>query len=170
MPSLLPKITSVTIAPALLPALGAFRLDASKVVTRSHPGQVFRHPIQSGREGITDAVQIDPDTLSITGVITDLPVSLLAIGSPPGRAARMYSLLETMRDLRQPLNVITSWTGMLTDRWISSFEASRSETTGGAIELSLTIDKLNIVRTIMVPQQLDADIQLLGMATVSVSY
>ncbi len=162
--------TSVTIIPTLLPVLGSFRLDAARTVSRSHPGQVFRHAIQSGREGITDAVHIDPDVLSVSGIITDFPVELGAIATLPERAARMYDLLQKMRELRQPLTVITSWTGLLANRWISSFDVSRNQTTGKAIEISMTIDKLNIVSLIMAPQELDADIALLGMSTVSVGF
>jgi hypothetical protein len=163
------KPSSVTIIPQTpTPLLLSWRLDAATAVSRQHPGQVFRHPIQSGREGITDAVQIDPDVLQISGILTDLPISLGAFLTPPDRAARMYDLLITLRRQRQALSVITSWTGELRNRWISQFTATRGQTTGAAIEISMTVEKLRIVRTQLVPQQLDTDIQLLGMSTVSV--
>lgn len=163
------KPSSVTIIPQTpAPLLDAFRLDAATAVARSHPGSVFRHPIQSGREGITDAVRIDPDVLSITGIVSDIPLGLVAVATPEGRAARMYDLLQKMRELRIALQVATSWTGLLRDRWISEFTATRNSATGAAIEITMTIEKLRVVRTIMVPQQLDADIALLGMSTVAV--
>ena len=163
------KPSSVTVIPQTpTPLLDAFRFDAATAVARSHPGSVFRHPVQSGREGITDAVRIDPDVLSITGIITDTPVSFITFPAP-NRAARMYDLLQKMRELRIALAVATSWTGLLSNRWISEFTATRSNTTGAAIEVTMTIEKLRIVRTMLVPSQLDADIALLGMATVSVS-
>lgn len=163
------KPSSVTIIPQTpAPLLDSFRFDAATAVARSHPGSVFRHPIQSGREGVTDAVRIDPDVLQITGVISDVPVAFAAIATPAGRAARMYDLLQKLRELRIALSVATSWTGLLTNRWISEFTASRNSATGAAIEITMTIEKLRIVRTQLVPQQLDADIALLGMATVAV--
>lgn len=165
------RTVSVTIVPdTVAPILNAFRMDAALSVTQSNPGSVFRHPVQSGREGITDAVRIDPDVLTVTGIVSDIPTSLAAIASPPKRAARMYDLLVKMREQRIPLLVITSWTGVLANRWVSQIDATRSQTTGGAIELSLTIEKLRIVTTGLVPAQVDADVLLLGMQTVNVSF
>jgi hypothetical protein len=47
-------------------------------VTESHPGQVFKHPVQLGIEGITDAVYLDAPSMQATGVVGDNPVELLA--------------------------------------------------------------------------------------------
>ena len=158
--------SSVTILPqGPVPLLDAFRLDGAFAVSWSHPGDVSRHPVQSGREGITDAVQIDPDALAITGIITDFPVSLLAFLTPKNRAMRMMDHMLKMRAQRSALMVITSWTGLLRNRWISDVTLTRSSATGAAIEVSMTIQKLRIVRTQLVPSQLDADLALVGMAT-----
>jgi len=158
--------SSVTILPqGPNPLLDSFRLDAATAVSWNHPGSVSRHPVQSGREGITDAVRIDPDGIAVTGIITDFPVSLLAFTTPKNRAMRMANLLLTMRKQRRALSVITSWTGMLRNRWISSVTFTRSSGTGAAIEVSMTIEKLRIVRTQLVASQLDADIALVGMST-----
>lgn len=160
--------SSVTIIPqGPTPLLDAFRLDAAFAVSWSHPGDVSRHPVQSGREGITDAVQIDPDALAITGIVTDFPVSLLAFTTPKNRAMRLADLLLKMRAQRRALQVITSWTGLLRNRWISEVTFTRSSATGAAIEVSMTIKKLRIVRTQLVSSQLDADIALVGMSTAS---
>ncbi len=127
------SVTIIPTGPAAL--LGSFRLDAATGVTRSYPGSVSRHPLQSGMEGISDAVQIDPDMLSVTGILTDTPLSFLSVISIPGRAAKMVDLLTKIRESRQRLTVITSWTGMLTSRWVSSFDVARSTSTGGALEI-----------------------------------
>ena len=156
-------IRSITILPQTpTPLLDSWRLDAAVSVSRSHPGEVSRHPVQSGREGITDAVRIDPDTISVSGVITDTPIAFGAFLEGRERAARMYDLLQQLRDQRQALTVVGSWFPRLQNRWIKEFTATRTATTGRAIEISMTIEKLNIARTQLTSQQLDADIQLLG--------
>lgn len=163
------QTSSVTIIPQTpTPLLDSFRLDAATGVSRTFPGAVSRHGVQSGREGITDSVRVDPDTLAVTGLVSDLPLSLGAFIAAPGRAARMADLLEQLRAQRSALRVVTSWTGALDNRWISQFSLTRGATTGRAIEITMTIEKLRIVRTRLVSQQLDSDIQLLGTSTTEV--
>jgi hypothetical protein len=71
--------TSITIVPQTSRGLlDAFRFDAILNVTESHPGQVFKHPVQLGIEGITDAVYLDAPSMQATGVVGDNPVELLA--------------------------------------------------------------------------------------------
>ena len=107
-------------------------------------------------------MRVDPDTISVSGVITDTPIAFGAFLEGRDRAARMYDLLQKLRDQRQALTVVGSWFPRLQNRWIKDFTATRSATTGAAIEISMTIESLRIVRTQLVSQQLDADIQLLG--------
>ena len=166
MIALVKSVTIIPTGPAAL--LGSFKIDATTSMSRSYPGSVSRHPLQSGLEGISDAVQIDPDVINIVGILTDTPLSFLNVITVPGRAAKMVDLLEKMRATRQRFAVLTSWTGMLSSRWVSSFDVSRSTSTGGALDISMTIEKLRVVSTMLVPAQLDADIASLGMSTVSV--
>ena len=162
---------SLTIIPQTpTPLLDAWRLDACTSVSVQHPGEVFRHPIEAGREGITDAVQIDPPSLAAAGILNDFPLGFEAIATAPDRAARMYDLLVKLRDQRKALTVITSWTGLLRDRWIKDFTVTKSSASGSSLEIAMTIEKLNIARLQLVPQQLDQDIQLLGMSTVAVAF
>jgi hypothetical protein len=164
-------ITSVTIIPQTpTPLLDAWRLDACTAISVQYPGEVFRHPIEAGREGITDAVQIDPPPILITGILNDFPLSFEAIVTAPDRAVRMADLLAKLREQRKPLTIVSSLTGMLTDRWITNFTVTKSSASGSSLEITMMIDKLNIARLQLVSQQLDQDIRLLGMSTVSTSF
>lgn len=73
----------------------------------------------------------------------------------------MAGLLEQLRAQRQALRVVSSWFD-LRNRWISEFTATRSAQTGQGIEISMTIEKLRVVRVGDVPQQFDSDVLLLG--------
>ena len=163
------KPSSVTVIPeTAAPLLDLFRLDAATAIAWSFPGGVSRHPVQSGREGIVDAVQIDPDVLQVTGVITDTPLAFDLLITEIHRASAMSDLLIKLRAQRRPMKILTSWTGALSSRWISSFTLTRNTASGGQIEVTMTIEKTQIVRTQIVPSLLDADVQLLGVSTVTV--
>jgi hypothetical protein len=162
---------SLTVIPQTpTPLLDAWRLDVVTSISIQYPGEVFRHPIEAGREGITDGVQIDPPAISVTGLLNDFPLAFEAIATAPDRAARMADLLEKLRAQRKALTIVSSLTGLLTDRWIKDFTVTKSSASGSSLEITMMIEKLNIARLQLVPQQLDQDIRLLGMAVVATSF
>ena len=123
---------SITVIPQTSRGLlDAFRFDAILTASESHPGQVFKHPVQLGVEGITDAVYLDSPTMQATGVVGDNPVELLAgvsaIDIAEARRIRRRQearLFIQQQFLRQGLEVeaVPFGTDQPTNRAISLYE------------------------------------------------
>ena len=155
--------------------LDAFRFDAILTASESHPGQAFKHPVQLGVEGLTDAVYLDSPTLSATGVVGDNPVELLAGLLGPvtfgttDRAISLYDQLISLRAQRVPLTILSSWRPPLANRWIESIDATRGAQSGNTIELSVSFVKMRFAVTQVVPSQIDSDVLLLAQQTIDIS-
>lgn len=201
---------SLTIVPQTARGLlDAFRFDAILTMSESHPGQVFKHPVQLGVEGITDAVYLDSPSLQANGVVGDNPVELLAGATaidlsearrirrrqesrlfiqqtllsqglqvtadasaaeqPSNRAISLYDQLLSLRAQRVPLTILSAWRPPLTNRWIEQVTATRSASSGNTIELSVSIPKMRLAVTQVVPSQVDSDVLLLAQQTIDIS-
>ena len=148
--------------------LRAFRFDVTLDVAESNPGQAFRHPIQNGAEGITDAVRIESPTLSISGIVSDTPVEFL---TPPGdRAIELYEQIKSIRREAVPVTVLCSWLPLLENMWPEVIEGRRGQDTGAAIEISINFVKFRFVTTQIVPALIDSDVLALGSQTIQTSF
>jgi len=164
---------SVTIIPQTGDAelLGSFTFDAVTSATETRSGSVFRHPIQQGIEGITDAVRRDPPTFECDGVVSDNPTDFLTgdvFGGPTDRAISLYDHLIELRAAEVPLTILTSWRPPMFNRWPPSIVATRTSETGAAIEISITFERLRIAQVGVVPSQVDSAILLLAQQEVDV--
>jgi hypothetical protein len=164
------RIQTVTIVPETPGGtLEAFAFDTVMDMQETSPGQAFRHPLQNGYEGITDGTRLEPEEFSLTGLVTDTPIRFLlpfSARSHPGAAA-LYEQLKALRRRQVAVSVITSWAGVLTGRWPETITGKHGAGQGASIELSVNFVKFNIVFTTLVPQQVDADVLLLGAQSVS---
>lgn len=168
--------TSITVIPQTARGLlDAFRFDAILTASESHPGQVSKHPVQLGVEGITDAVYLDSPSLQATGVVGDNPVELLAglfgvvsFGTTD-RAISLYEQLLSLRAQRVPLTVLSSWRPPLANRWIETVDATRDQSSGNTIGLSVVFTKMRLAVTQVVPSQIDSDVLLLAQQTIDIS-
>lgn len=166
------RIRTVTIIPeAPGGLLDAFSFDTVTEMSENSPGQAFRHPLQSGFEGITDGTRLEPEEFSLTGLVTDTPIRFLLPVTGRGHpgAAGLYAQLKALRRRQVAVSVVTSWAGNLTGRWPETIVGTHGAAQGASIQLQVNFVKFNIVFTSLVPQQVDADVLLLGSQSVSVT-
>jgi hypothetical protein len=168
---------SVTVIPqTTTPLLDAFSFDLTESVQITYPGSAFRHPLQTGDEGITDAVHLDAPDLQVEGITANTPITSLA-GLLPfslGPVAfadgdRMTSMLElilAIREAKVPVTVLCSWLRPLYDRWPETINASRGKDDGNTIRVSVRFVRMRMVTTQLIAAVQDSDIVALGQQTV----
>jgi hypothetical protein len=131
--------------------------------------------VQSGAEGITDAVYIGSPTFSVTGLSANTPiVPLLGFLPFSGgiEADRMISAVELLlqiRSLRIPITVLSSWRKPMKNRWPVVVGLERNQESGNTIGVSVNFVKFRIVQLGVIPQQQDSDILAIGQQTVELS-
>ncbi len=163
------RLQTVTIVPETPNGIReAFAFDTVMDMQETSPGQAFRHPLQNGFEGITDGTRLEPEEFTLTGLVTDTPIRFLLPFVPghPGAAA-LYEQLKALRRRQVACTVYTSWAGVLTGRWPETIVGKHGAAQGASIEISVSFVKFNVVYTTLVPQQVDADVLLLGSQSVS---
>jgi len=87
--------------------LGIVSLDINESEMFTRAKKVTRHPIESGAT-ISDHIQDEPDTLEITGFISQTVISLDDwISEPVTRAEDGYNKLLELMDTKKPISIVT---------------------------------------------------------------
>lgn len=179
---------SVTVIPQTdSPLLDAFTFDLTENVQITYPGSAFRHPLQNGNEGITDAVHLDSPELQVSGVLSDTPITPIAgIPGPlqialglggfgasvqpgtPGRKTSLLELLLRIREAKVPVTVLCSWLPPLRNRWPETVDAARGKEQGNSLTVSVRFPRMRIVTTGVIPALQDSDIVALSQQTVDI--
>lgn len=162
------RIRTVTVIPDDTGLAGAWAFDVVTDMQETSPGQAFRHPLQNGFEGITDGTRLEPEEFSVTGIVTDTPIRFFTPRVHPGAAA-LYDQIKALRRRQVACTIITSWAGMLSGRWPEVITGTHGAAQGASIQIAINFVKFNIVFTELTPQQVDADVLLLGSQQVSVA-
>lgn len=167
---------SITVIPQTpTPLLDAFSFDAVISASESNPGEAFQHPVQSGAEGITDAVYLGSPTFSVTGISANTPIEPLFGGLPlsgalnPDRMVSAVELLLQIRALRIPVTVLCSWRRPMRNRWPVIVDLERNQSSGNTIGVSVNFVKFRIVQLGVVPQMQDSDVLAIGQQIVELS-
>jgi len=128
-----------------LPA-GAVELDASINETHNSTAEVTSHPVEDGAD-ITDHVRVKPETLSITGVVTNHPLIFLAsLRESPTRAEEAYGKLRDILIARERISVITSLR-QYENMVLTSMQTNRDVNTGNIINVTLNFQEVIIATT-----------------------
>ena len=163
------RVRTVTVIPETPNGVReAWSFDCVTSMSENNPGHAFRHPLQNGQEGITDGTRLEPPEFQVEGVLTDTPVRFLLPRQHEGAVA-LYDQIKAMRRRQIPLTVITSWAGVLTSRWPETLTGSHGPAEGGSIRLTLNFVKFRLVRTQIIPGQVDSDVLLLGSSTITLT-
>lgn len=158
------RLRTVTIIPEVPGGLAmgfAWSFDSVQEMTETNPGQAWRHPLQNGQEGITDGTRLDPPEFQVSGLLTDTPIRSLLPRPHPG-AATLYEAIKLMREQQIPVAVLTSWAGVLRNRWPEVISASHGAADGASIRISINFVRFRLVSPVLVPVQYDSDMALLG--------
>lgn len=131
-------------------------LDARVGSTYRFSSSITQYPVESGAT-ITDHVHLNPDEISMEGMVSDTPVnelpSVLSLRGDreyQGAGTRSQTAFDTLmavwRD-RTPLTVVTEYM-IFDDMLVESFEVPKSPDRGEAIWFSATLKKINTVETL----------------------
>ena len=101
-------------------------------------------------------------------MLTDTPIRFLTLREHPGAVA-LYEEIKALRRRQVACTVLTSWAGMLKSRWPEVITGTHGAGNGASIQIAINFVKFNIVFTELTPQQVDADVMLLGDQTVAVA-
>jgi hypothetical protein len=119
-----------------LPA-GAIELDASLSENHSLDSEITQFPVEGGAD-ISDHIRIKPRQLTITGVVTNHPIRLLAsVFEEPDRAAKAFDKLKEIRDNRELVTVLTTleeYENMV----LTTVQIPRDVRRGQAVEATMT--------------------------------
>jgi hypothetical protein len=122
--------------------VGFVTLDVSESEDHGKTAEPTQHPIEDGSD-VADHVKQLPDTLTLTGTVSNTPVGFLAVDDPT-RARNAYDNLVFMKEEAQPLDVVTAWEeyeGMV----IKSLSAPRSAAIGDAVTVTVSLQRVRIV-------------------------
>lgn len=163
------RIQTVTVIPETPTGLAeAWQFDCVTDMSESNPGQAYRHPLQNGQEGITDGTRLEPPEFSVDGIVVDNPIRFL-LPRPSQGAVSLYEQIKSIRERQIPVAVVTSWAGVLRNRWPENITGSHGAGDGASIRVSINFVRFRLVTTMLVPVQVDSDVLLLGSQTTSIS-
>jgi hypothetical protein len=127
----------------------SLQLDALISESPEYTGTPTQIPVEDGST-ISDHVTLRPLKLSIQGIVTDTPVSLVReFSSPfakPSPSAQAFDLLTKLFNDRIPFDFVGGLT-VYRSMVISSFSPTNTSTTGDALRFSCTMDQIRIVST-----------------------
>ncbi len=126
---------------------GLIEIDCSIEEVHRYSAEVTRNPVELGA-AVTDHVVQQPASLSLNGIISNTPPTLLGGIAGIGKGQTALELLRVVKELGSPLTVITSireYKSMI----LTSIEAPRSAKTGDAVEVHLTFEEVRLVSSQM---------------------
>jgi hypothetical protein len=119
-------------------------LDATILESPQFTATATRSDVETGVD-ITDHVELDPQQLSIQGIVSNTPVSFLGgliISGDPAQDALNF-LLDLYRN-REPFDFVGGLQ-VYSNMVITSFNPSRTPQTGKALQFTMTMQQIRIV-------------------------
>lgn len=142
---------------------GAFlTFDATTRRARRRSGQAVTHPKQSGLDGLTDDVLLDPEVVSMTCHFVDYP---LYYGPAQfGFAGRAKVLADEVRDLqaKKILCILLMGDDVLPSMAVVSTSDTRSAETGDAVDIDVELSHVEVGELGLSSALVDAASQALG--------
>lgn len=121
--------------------IGFLTLDVTVEEEHNFDADVTEFPIEDGAI-ITDHVRLNPRRVTITGFVTDTPLSSLGLSLGRSRSASAFFLLETMWQARIPF-VVVSQLHVYRNMVIESLSVPK--TREEAVRFTCTLKEVNIV-------------------------
>lgn len=129
----------------------ALEMDAILSESPEYTATPTRNPIESGAN-VTDHVTLEPEKLTIEGIVSNTPISLLRILSGAtfdDPAADAFSFLEALYNNRQPFDFVGDLK-IYENLIITSFNPSRTPTTGQTLQFTVTMEKIRFADSMLV--------------------
>lgn len=147
-------------------AIGSVEIDAFMDEEHSQSGSITRYPVEQGAD-ISDHIILDPDTLSIKGIMG--PSKLVGGETNQNRTRDAYNDLTQLRLSKQLVTVVTGLR-VYSDMFISDFNVPRNASNGGSLEFSMKMQQARVVssQVVQIPntQIEDTELQAQGEADV----
>ncbi len=125
---------------------GAIELDASVEELHESSAEIPRHPVEEGAD-IGDHVRRKPDTLRITGIVTNTPIILgAALRVSFTRAEEFEDTLRTIKNAGLRITIITTlrqYDNML----LKNYQVPRNAGLGNTVEATMFFEEVILVKT-----------------------
>ncbi len=112
-------------------------LDAELTENHNFASQVTRYPVENGAD-ISDHISIEPESVSIEGIITDSPIGG---GNAEGRYLKTFDDLEQLWRKQDVVDVVTHLK-VYQDMAIRSLSIPRDNKTGQALRFTADLQKV----------------------------
>lgn len=125
--------------------LGIVELDCSVQETHVSSAKVTRYPVEEGSD-IYDHVQQEPDGLTLEGVFTNSPISIVPQipGVDDNRAQELYEDLIALKESAQPVDVVTTLREY-EDMVIESVQVPRNARWGKSVRVTIQLTNVRKV-------------------------
>lgn len=145
----------------------AIVFDLLQSVDYQYGGQVARHPIQSGREGPSDAILDEPEQCSVSACFVDAPTTPSSlVPSRPDRCLAQAQALVDLKARRQLLTAVLPGR-ILADRAISLLRVTPSPDSA-SVDVQITLEHVRVVSLNFLGAVADADSKALGSQTANI--
>lgn len=120
-------------------AISSVVLDAVLTEDHQYNARVTNYPIEDGRI-ISDHIINEPETVQITGVVSDTPLSFFA---PFNNSINAFNTLVQIYNRRERITVVTG-IKVYTDMVITSLQVPRNVDTGQSLTFTIDLQKIFI--------------------------
>ncbi|MCG8433494.1 MAG: hypothetical protein MJA83_05640 [Gammaproteobacteria bacterium] len=125
-----------------LPA-GAIEFDASVNEDHEAENDVTEFPVEEGAD-ITDHIRPRPESITINGIVSNTPLTLLPI--EPRRAEEAYDKLKTIKDTGQLVSIVTSLR-RYDNMAITSLSVVRNAQNGNVVNATVRLREVFLAQT-----------------------
>jgi hypothetical protein len=123
-------------------------LDATISTGLSWPATVTEHPVEDGSL-ISDHVRLDSETVTVTGFVTNTPVTLLGVGADDSLARGAMDALVELRESKELVQIVTD-VHSFADMMLTTLDAPRDATNPNALEFTALFTKVRKVSTAVI--------------------
>ena len=144
--------------------VGFIQLDCSVHETHTDAAEITAHPVEDGSI-VSDHIRKLPNTLEISGIVTDTPITYLAslFAKPPtfasdgfipslpgsGRADEAYTLMQLMMEKGVTMIVITSLRNY-NNMAIESLVVTRDASTGQTLDCTISLKEVKKAKALSI--------------------
>jgi hypothetical protein len=123
--------------------IGGVVLDATLSEDHTYNSRVTSYPIENGKI-ISDHIINDPETVQITGIVTDTPLSIL---SSFNRSISAFNRLIQIHNNRERVTVVTG-IKVYTNMVMTSLQVPRNVQTGQSLTFVIELQKVLLDSTV----------------------
>lgn len=124
---------------------GAVTFDTVLVEEHKYQSRITSYPIEYGTI-ISDHIVKEPDIVTISGMVSDTPLNILA---PANRSVNAFNLLVEMQSRRVLVNLVTG-IKVYTNMAIASLDVPRNIKTGQTLTFNIQFQKVIVDDTVQV--------------------